>query len=169
MIELDTVLGGPSIHKTEEFNPTQVLVSLIDENPGASREELKVQFREKVRDDDDYLIPIIDYYFLNAFRGLGNYKTRSSHTARRTQEEIKKKAAEIAAKVRSIIILDLMLPCGKSARTATFEDLRRAGGFWSELSSKGKPNQVAGKVLKDEQVQKLWAEYTTRQLKAPRK
>ena len=167
MINLQTVLGGPSIHKTEVFNPTEVLVSLIDENPDATRDELKIKFRDKVCDDDDYMIPIIDYYFLNAFRGLGNYKSNDpKKMIKKRNEKVATMTDEIISKIQSVVILDLLLPSGKQARKSTFGECRRAGGFWLMIAKAGKATQIVGNVLTDEKAQNLWSNYTARK---PRK
>ncbi|MCM0751999.1 hypothetical protein DEA98_14100 [Brucella pseudogrignonensis] len=61
---------------------------------------------------------------------------------RRTREETAARTAtafeEMKAKVRSIVLLDLVLPDGKALRDATGSECAKAGGFfprWPRLSS----------------------------------
>lgn len=160
MIELNASYGGPSIHKTERLNPTEVLISLIDENPSASRDVLKREFYERVHNDEDYLRPIIEYFFINAMNGIDGAKRRkrvpNSERAARI-EAIKIEATKLAEKIKSVVILDLVLPHGKTVRESTFGECGKLGGlFFRKLSKLGRPKQVVGKHVTDQQADDLY-------------
>ncbi|NNV20571.1 hypothetical protein EHE22_09055 [Ochrobactrum pseudogrignonense] len=82
---------------------------------------------------------------------------------RRTREETAARTAtafeEMKAKVRSIVLLDLVLPDGKALRDATGSECAKAGGFFSEVAKALKPTQVVDKNLTENDLQNIRARF----------
>lgn len=82
---------------------------------------------------------------------------------RRTKEEAAARTAsafkEMKAKIRGVILLDLVLPNGKALRDATGADCRKAGGFFSEVAKSIKPTQVVDRHLSEGDLQNIRARF----------
>jgi len=159
----DATYAGPAVHKTSEANPAKIILELMDQNPGARRDQLMAMFRERMRDlipdEPEFITPLADRYFYHEYNNILGYRRRaeqqSSGSTRKAKAEFKTKVK--AAKKRiAAAILDTILPTGKPARDSTFADCKRAGGFWLKVAAKGKPSQIVGEVLSDKQVAALW-------------
>lgn len=66
---------------------------------------------------------------------------------------------EMKAKIRNIILLDLVLPNGKALRNATGSDCQKAGGFYAEVARHLKPMQVVDRHLTENDLQNIRARY----------
>lgn len=82
---------------------------------------------------------------------------------RRTQEESKLRTqaafAELKAKVRDVVLLDILLPNGKALRDATGADCVKAGGFFAEVAKQIKPTQVVDRHLTEGDLQNIRARF----------
>lgn len=82
---------------------------------------------------------------------------------RRTKEEAAARTAtafaEMKAKVRSVILLDLILPNGKALRNATGAECAKAGGFYAEVAKTIKPTQVVDRHLSEGDLQNIRARF----------
>lgn len=82
---------------------------------------------------------------------------------RRTKDEAAARTTavfeEMKAKVRGIILLDLILPNGKALRDATGAECAKAGGFFSEVAKAIKPSQVVDRHLSEGDLQNLRARF----------
>ena len=54
------------------------------------------------------------------------------------------------------MLLDMILPTGRSLRESSGEDCERAGGWLSQVAKKIQPGQIVGDVMTEEQVRRLW-------------
>lgn len=163
MIELNAIYAAPAISKTERFNPTEILISLLDEQPDIDVDAISAKFYERVSDDEDYLRPIVKYFVISMMRNIDSGRRRNGKTVEQKRKErasrvaeIKQEASKIVEKMKSIVILDLVLPNGKTARASTCADCARAGGVFTKLSKLGRPRQIVGNLITDEQAQKLY-------------
>ena len=66
---------------------------------------------------------------------------------------------EIKAKVRNVILLDLVMPDGKTLRHATGAECRKAGGFYAEVAKSIKPTQVVDRHLSEADLQNIRARF----------
>jgi hypothetical protein len=84
-------------------------------------------------------------------------------TARRKREESAARTAEafaeLKAKVRNIILLDLELPNGKKLRNATGAECKKAGGFYAEIAKHLKPSQVVDRHMSEADLQSIRARF----------
>lgn len=82
---------------------------------------------------------------------------------RRTKEEAAERTAtvfaEMKAKVRGLVLLDLLLPNGKALRDATGDECAKAGGFFSEVAKHLKPTQVVDRHLREGDLQNIRARF----------
>lgn len=82
---------------------------------------------------------------------------------RRTREEAAARTdrafQEMKAKVRGVILLDLMLPNGKALRDATGSECAKAGGFYAEVAKSIKPTQVVDRHLSEGDLQNIRARF----------
>jgi len=67
--------------------------------------------------------------------------------------------ATIKEKLREVLLLDLVLPNGKTLREATGADCARAGGFYVEVSKHIKPTQVVDKHLTEANLRDIRSRY----------
>lgn len=158
MIDLQATYGGPAIHKTERLNPTEVIVRLIEENPGASRDVLEKLFIAEIEDDRDYRTPVLKYFFINAWSGLhplARRKVSKREIEQRITEErqaVEKKFQELK---RAVILSELIMPNNKKVADCTGIEMMKFGK-WHAAVGKIVKRRVVGKVLNEEQLYDLW-------------
>lgn len=82
---------------------------------------------------------------------------------RRTMEEATARTAiafnEMKAKLRSVVLLDLLLPDGKALRDATGAECAKAGGFFADVAKALKPSQVVDRHLSEGGLQNIKARF----------
>lgn len=67
--------------------------------------------------------------------------------------------AEMKAKVRGVVLLDLPMPNGKLLREATGAECAKAGGFYAEIAKAIKPTQVVDRHLREADLQNIRARF----------
>ena len=72
-----------------------------------------------------------------------NREVREAHTRQRV-ERIK----------QQIVLMKLMLPSGKLIEESTFGELAKGGAWLAKASKLGKPHQIVGKTVTEEQLRK---------------
>lgn len=164
MTAVDTGIQGAKRQSFHKASPRGVLMRLINENPRADEHALLRLFGEKIKEDaesgDDYLSPIIEYWFAHNYRSLVNEKAAPSKrlaTRAAKQAKVAEIKEKVTARIRqeALFLLDTTLPNGKALRDSTFGECAKIGGALSKIASKGKPGQIVGKVLSDAQLRKL--------------
>lgn len=161
MVELDSIYTGPSIAKTEAQVPDKIVCEIIDQI-GDSKDIKAITKAYVARSREDPELGDINaktacMYAWN--RVTSRIKT-SSRRGRGLGKERAAKVATMAGKMveafKAVLVMELILPSGKRVREATFAECKAAGGLFHRLAGKGKPNQIVGKVLTDQQAQALW-------------
>lgn len=66
---------------------------------------------------------------------------------------------EMRAKLRSVVLLDLVLPNGKALRDATGAECAKAGGFFADVAKSVTPSQVVGKHRTEGELQNIKARF----------
>lgn len=160
MVYLDSVYGGPAMHKTARSNPEELLVRVIEQLPDATREERCKAFWEMVREEPEYLRPIVDYFYGNReLAVLGNHPRKRAQAVKDKRESaarIKSAAILLAEHIKSALIGDLFMPNGKMLKDCTFGYCAKTGGVLAAIGRKGKPNEIVGKKLPEVELRKLW-------------
>ena len=170
MTAVDTGIQGAKRQSFHKASPRGVLMALINENPRAPESTLLRLFGQKIKEDaesgDDYLSPIIEYWFAHNYPSLMK-GTRTPAAKRAAKQAARVKDVEIAEKVTArirqeaqIILLDMVLPNGKALRDCTGRDCSKLGGkvgaWLTKIAGKVKPGEVVGDVLDEAQVRKLY-------------
>lgn len=146
-----------------------------------SRKQAQDTFVERMKDEPAYLEILARDYF-DRMAAVWTVRTeapgrttfeRVSHTVasgkppatlvRRTKEEAALRTStafeEMKAKVRGVILLNLVLPNGKALREATGADCAKAGGFFTEVAKALKPTQVVDRHLTESDLQNIRARF----------
>ena len=151
--------------------------------PEGSRKEALDYFRKKIAADPAYLDLLARDYFDRMSATYMPRKVEHGFMFGRTElaeargEAIRRGRAEgaarsaaaldtIKAKLREVLLLDLVLPNGKKLREATGADCARAGGFYAEVSKHIKATQVVDKHLTEANLQDIRSRYFQRNEKA---
>lgn len=151
MTHVDTGIYGAKRQSFEENNPRDLLVRVMAENRGASEATLLKRFTEAVRDDADYIGPIIGYWFANNYRSA----RRASPQERAASAKVQTRLVETIKRAVLSISLDFVMPNGKPLRDCTGGECARAGGWFAKIAKRVKPNQVVGNVLSDSDLKKI--------------
>lgn len=146
----------------------EVMRLALRRNPTASRKEAFGYFLEAVVDNSKWFATLAEEYFYGNYekfdieqigRGHSVVVPRSVQSRASSQERVTAELAILKTQVRSVILLDMVLPCGKRLRHATFADCKKAGGWLTEVSKKGKPTQAVDKALDEADLQNIWKRY----------
>jgi hypothetical protein len=158
MANLDMGTTGAKRVSWATENPRSLLLDLIKENPTWGYDGIEKLFIEKAGDNPDMVTELARYYFAHTWRSI--HKERShphSTAATRAETAIKiSKTKEIITEKLQTILLDLILPNGKALRHCTGRDCRKAGGWYTLIANKIKPNEVVGNKFNEPAMRELW-------------
>ena len=141
--------------RTAKKNPEQLLAEIKSGDPTAGIDRLFKDWWAVVLDDDDYLLAVGRHSFHNMLASLDRDTRRARDQRRRIKAEYRAAINLGKDRIRTVVLMDLQLPSGKKLRDATFAECGAAGGWFKVLATKGKPSQVVGKVLTEQDLQKL--------------
>lgn len=134
-------------------NPTELLVSIIEDDPTASTERLFKLWNERVIADEDYQSSVNRHAFTNILASLERHKRKPR--PKKSAKEVAARVERLKKRVTAIILLNLTLPNGKRLEQATFAECSAAGGWYAKVAKRGKPNQIVGKVLSEEDLRSI--------------
>lgn len=154
-------------------------------DPKGSRKDAFKRFLATMESDPKYLATLAEDYFDRACASWKVEKIGDSHSLvgtaavqRRTDvsatqraetaKERNKLAADLAVRVRQVIILDLPLSCGKKARECTGTEIGREGGFWTEVARHMQPNQVLDKAMGEQELRDIRSRFERKPKRAAR-
>lgn len=157
---------GAKVQSWKSANPREMLVRMMDESPGTSRETLLEEFRGEVRKrgNDSYLDVIIDYWFANNFYSLTADRPERKAEARAQKadqvETIKTKLKAKIVEEARVILLDLMMPNGRRLAECTGAECgrmsKRVGTWLSNIAGAVRPSEVVGDVLDEAAVRRFY-------------
>jgi hypothetical protein len=147
--------GAAVVRRIAKKSPMELLVSIVDGDPTADKERLFRKWLEAVREDDEYEMAVFRYAFANLENALGRERRRPPIVRHPLQTGRAHVQAAAEKMVVSVILMNLTLPGGKLLRDATFKECAQAGGWFSRVSKRGKPNQVVGKILTEDQLRAM--------------
>lgn len=161
MDQIQTELGvtGAKRQSWYKANPCDILLKLV--NQGYSEDEVRERCWNKVKDDQEMLRTIYEYWFRNNYRRLpGQHEYRA-----RTDKQIAASAANlkraVAARIEhevKVRLLDLMMPTGKALRASNREELQATGGWAMRVADRLQPGQtVAEAGLTEEDLRTLYS------------
>lgn len=148
-------------------------------SPTRSRKEAMDWFIKQMKANPAYLDELARSYFermsatWSAREGEHGYSFGRTVAAENTIEQRRKARQESAfrvaaevermkARIREVILLDLVMPNGKALRHATGAECARAGGFYAEIGKHLKPTQVVDKHMSEANLQDIRARYFQR-------
>ena len=157
-MSLGTSSAKRATWRTTDCRP--VVERIIKENPGVGREEWFRLFYSEVRDDDDQVRSIIQYYFDLVLMAL-NRPARASSTATRAEVRERTKALKTQIKARveqeaKIVLMQMLMPNNKILGDCTGAECRRFGGWLTELSRRVPAKSTVAETLSEAQLYKLW-------------
>lgn len=157
MTHMDLGQRGAKRQSWQRANPRAVLEALYRKHPDASEEELAAKFWDEIRSDDDVLKVIaLDYWFPNNYRSMivppaSPPRTRMRVAAAAVQKQVE---AGIQKQAR-LLLMDLLMPNGKTLSECTGRDCQRFGGWLKKISTRVKPRQKVGDVLTETDLQSM--------------
>ena len=160
MTHIDTGVYGAKVQSWRRTNPRDILKRLMEENPRCEKQALLALFRDAAKSSEDHIDTIIDYWFANNYHSLAEKPPAQQREAMAARESAyratsKKVQERIVAKAISLLDPDMIFGNGKSLRDNTFGYFGKLGGGFMALSRMGKPNQVVGRVLTDDQIRSI--------------
>jgi hypothetical protein len=149
--------GAAATRRSAKKNPMQVLVDLVEGDPSADPNRLFKVWWPIIQSDDDYLEAVARHAFTNFLTSLDRDR-RASATRRKTKrmaQQHRDAVSALTSKIKNLILLDLQLPNGKKLRNCTFAECSAAGGWFKLLATRGRPSEVVGEVLTEDDLRKL--------------
>lgn len=147
--------GSAAMSRMARKNPMELLVSLIEDDPTASDGIIFRKWSEIVRGDDDYLAASLQHAFTNMMKAAERHK-RKPQKAKPSPKEVAARVARMSKRIDQIIMMKIMVPgANKPVEECTFAELARAPGWYAKVAKLGKPNQIVGKVLSEEQLRAI--------------
>lgn len=148
-----TKLGASFVAKRAPANPRELIITLVEERPTASKDELFDSFRELL--DPDYQRAVDWYFFVNMYEYQVTNRNRKPSSRTDAASSAQAQVDAVKQRIVDMVLLDLVLPNGKVLREATGAECTRAGGWFAAIAKKVKPRQIVGSVLTEEQLQAL--------------
>lgn len=149
MLNTETSKGAVHIARRMQANPREILISTVEANEGLPKEKLFDLWSEEIVDDEEMQRAVRWYFFINMYSGLTDLRTGHAKNGR-----ARPTVAEIVEKARKIVLMDLVLANGKTIKDSTFAELGQCGGWLVRVSKLGKPNQIVGKSITEDQLRK---------------
>lgn len=135
-------------------NPREVLVELIEDEPDADSRRLLRKWWPIIKADDDLLEAAGTHAFYNLLKGI-RQKHRDNKSKSKDAKIIERARIDFYKNIiKGNILMDITLPNGKKLRDATFAECSAAGGWFKSLAVKGKPSEIVGKTLTEQDLQK---------------
>lgn len=153
MTNIDTGTYGAKRQSYRKASPRDLLKRVMEENARANEQKLQKIFADSVRQDEDYIDAIIEYWFANNYRSLVHkppQATQAVKAERAARVEVVKKTIKAAA--TRMVLLEMILPNGKPLKDCTGKDCAKAGGWLAAIAGKVKPAQKVGLVLSEEDI-----------------
>lgn len=168
-------LYGAKVQSWHKANPRDLLKRLLDEHRADAisfdqtlKKKVLAAFRDAVREDEDYLDPIIEYWFSNNYHSLIEAPREVTTPAQRSQmrqsvvETVKKAVERRIVEEAKIALLDMVLPNGKSLRDCTGKECAalgpKIGGWLTRVAGEIGPRQKVGSALTEDRLQALYGE-----------
>lgn len=127
-----------------------LLLRLVQENPDADREDVEALFVAKVEMSAALIEEAARYAFDNNWDAITKPKSKP-----RTKISAAAVAA-VAKQVKSIVLLDLVLPGGKALRDATGAECEQAGGWYIKVGKRVGKQGIVGATLSEAQVAEIF-------------
>lgn len=162
MTMIDYGATGAKRQSTRTGNPRSYFVKLLEKSPSISDGELIEKIKAAALKNEDYLDGIVSNWVANERRNLTHvprpvYRDTEERKAVAAEREVNviELATRIKSHVEKMVLLEMVMPNGKTLAECTFKDVARFGAKFIGLSKGGKPTEKVGKLTEAE-VQKLY-------------
>ena len=161
MTMIDTGTLGAKRQSWRQGNPRELLKRVIDDLGTTDRERLMREFFDQVfiPGNRPVLESIVEYWFSNNLDSLLVHVPTDRQLARtRTRERTKKVSQEIVERLTLVagkMLLDLMLPHGKTLKDSTGTECLAIGGWLKTVGSRMQPDELVGAVFSEEQLRAI--------------
>lgn len=147
-----TTTGASFIARHMQANPREIVVQVLEQYAGATKDEQFAQFRALIADDESYQ-KAVDWYF---FTNMHDYLTTSRGTHRSPEDHAQRAAQVEKIKedvIRKVLSLAFVMPNGKCLGKCTGTEVAKFGGIFTAIGKKA-GKQLVGKVFtNDKQIQ----------------
>jgi len=140
----------------------EIVAEIVSANPKATEGQLRREFRNAVRNDEDYFLAVADYSFDAAFRALSVQRERQRPSAEDRAIRAAAAAANAAAHAKTVkgiqeqlLLLNLEMPNGKRMRFCTGEEMTKFGTAYQRIAKKVGKTKMVGQVLGEKEVRAL--------------
>lgn len=147
--------GAAYTRRTSTKNPMEILVGLIEGNPTADASQLFDEWIPIIREDDALLEAALRHTFANLYNALKRPPKRKAGRPTQTVEQRQEQVAKSAKLIVQVMLMNITLPSGKKLAEATFKECREAGGWFTKVAMKGKPSEIVGRVLTEQDLRKI--------------
>ena len=158
--------GAAAGRRASTKNPLEVLCRLRDGDPIASLDYQFAKWTKAVERDSECHKAVMLYAFRNYWSALDKDAAKSRGTAQERAEAAAGREANLSAgvekikeQIKTIVLLELILPNGKALRDCTGKECAEAGGLFAKIASKVKPTEIVGVVLSEAEVRKLYGDH----------
>lgn len=148
---------GAKRQSQKKASPRSLLRGIIDGSPRDSESAIRNKFTDAIRDDEDMIDTIIEYWFANNYHRIVTPDERSQAREEKAKLRIKERSSYMEAttpaaidiiKLRAerMVFLNMVMPNGKLLAECTFKECSSFGSKFMALSAVGKPNERVGKL-----------------------
>jgi hypothetical protein len=160
MASLEVGEKGATSLAWANVNPRETLLRIRADNHAADREELLELFAAEIRNDAQMIDALILYWFKNNYDSLTRERRKPADPVP-SRVVVEKVKAEIRENATKLVLLDLVLPHGKTLADSTGGECSLLGprvGKWLEKIGEAVPSgKLVGKTLTEENVRQLYA------------
>ena len=147
--------GAAYTRRISTKNPMEILVGLIEGNPTADASQLFDEWIPIIREDDALLEAALRHTFANLYNALKRPPKRKGRHPTQTVEQRQEQVAKSAKLIVQVMLMNITLPSGKKLAEATFKECAEAGGWFARVAKKGKPSEIVGRVLTEQDLRKI--------------
>lgn len=144
--------GAAATRRRSKKNPMEVLVGLVEADPTADQDRLFGQWWKKIRGDDEQIEAVARHSFTNMLTAIERGSRKPKQRTAEDMEQERRAIGALVNLVKNVVLMDIVLPNGKKLRDCTFAECSAAGGWFKLVATKGKPSELVGKVLSEEQL-----------------
>jgi hypothetical protein len=142
-----------------ETDTRPLLQKLIAANPGVDNVTLFKLFWNEIEDDKDHLRSIAQYWFDLALLALQRKPHRTKPRAQEQREHVETVKEGIKQRIEheaKVVLLQLLMPNGKTLGECSGQDCRRFGGWFTILARKVPAGKLVADTLSEKQVYQIW-------------
>jgi hypothetical protein len=144
--------GAAFLARNMQANPREIVTQLIEQYPGATKDDLFGHFRDLIAEDANYQRAVDWYFFTNMHDYLVTSRNRdTSRSQQRHQAKVDKIKQDV---IRKVLSLAFVMPNGKCLGECTGFEAAKVGGIFAQIGKKA-GNRLVGKVFTDKQIQAI--------------